>query len=101
MHVDTFAYHVRGGPINHVLVIRGSYHRCYLVSYRNTSTFISSVLTGYFSSNLASTVGCNMPKTPMTCSLPPIRKWMAAAWPGKKVGSSETLAQRHFSDRLL
>lgn len=43
----------------------------------------------YFSSKLSRTVGCRIPKTPMTASLLPRRRCMAAAWPGKKVGSMD------------
>lgn len=41
----------------------------------------------YLSSNFSSTVGCRMPKTPMTDSCPPMRRCIDAAWPAKKVGS--------------
>lgn len=50
-----------------------------LYAYKKTSTFISNVLTGYFNSNFSNTVGCSIPKTPMTFSLPAIRTLILAA----------------------
>jgi hypothetical protein len=40
--------------------------------YMKASTFSSRVLTGYFNSYFSSTVGCRIPKEPMTWSLPPM-----------------------------
>lgn len=66
--------------------------------YKKTSILISNVLTGYFNSNFSNTLGCKMPKVPITCSFPPILKWILAACPGKNVLSSTSLIQyAHFS----
>jgi hypothetical protein len=55
--------------------------------HKKTSRLNSSVLTGYGSSNLPSTLGCKIPKTPIVWFLPPRLSLIAAAWPGRKVGS--------------
>lgn len=44
---------------------------------------ISKALTGCLKSKFSRTVGCNIPKVPMTLSFPSIRKCTEAAWPGK------------------
>lgn len=49
------------------------------IPYKKASMLISSVLTGYLSSYFSNTVGCKIPKAPMTWSLPAIRRWMDAA----------------------
>jgi len=48
-------------------------------NHKKTSRLISSVLTGYLSSNLSRTVGCKIPNSPIRTCFPPSRRYMAAA----------------------
>jgi hypothetical protein len=74
-------------PYPRLLTHTLKHHPLPLPLHKKTSRLNSSVLTGYGSSNFPSTLGCRIPKTPIVWFLPPRLSLIAAAWPGRKVGS--------------
>jgi hypothetical protein len=64
-----------------------SVRRDKIFTHINGSTSTSIAVVGNGSSNLCSTLGCRMPNVPMRVALPAKDRKIAAAWPGRYVGS--------------